>query len=181
VDLDDLDFDFLTDFNDLRRMRNALPAHVGDVQQAVDAAEVHERAVIGDVLDDAAATLALGHRADDLGTLFRTALFEHGAARDDDVAARTVHFQDRKRLGVAHERTDVADRTDVDLRAGEEGVDAAEVDREAALHAADDRAFHGLFLLMQALEAGSGFFSAGVFVSEGDTSQGRVRGAPAIA
>ncbi len=162
VDLDDLDFDFLADFHDLRRVRDALPAHVGDVQQAIDAAEVHERAVIGDVLDDALATLALGHVADDLGALFRTALFEHGAARDDDVAARTVHLEDGERLHLAHERADVADRTDVDLDTRQEGVDAAEVDGEAAFDAADDRAFDGLFLLVHALEAGPGFFTLGL-------------------
>ena len=39
-------------------MVDALPAHVGDVQQAVDAAEVDERAVVGDVLDHAFEDLA---------------------------------------------------------------------------------------------------------------------------
>ena len=41
-----------------RRMVDAAPAHVGDVQQAVDAAEVDERAELGDVLDHALAELA---------------------------------------------------------------------------------------------------------------------------
>ena len=39
-------------------MIDAAPAHVGDVQQAVDAAQVDERAEVGDVLDDALAELA---------------------------------------------------------------------------------------------------------------------------
>src|SRR5262249_29150973 len=34
--------------------------------------------------------------------------------------------------------------------------------REAALHTADDLAFHGLFLLVQALEARPGFLAAGL-------------------
>ena len=34
-------------------MGEAAPAHVGDVQQAVDAAEVDERTVVGEVLDRA--------------------------------------------------------------------------------------------------------------------------------
>ena len=42
----------------LGRMIDAAPAHVGDVQQAVDAAQVDERAEVGDVLDDALAQLA---------------------------------------------------------------------------------------------------------------------------
>src|SRR5690606_35083201 len=52
VELEDLGFDFLTDLQHFGRMANAAPCHVGDVQQAVDAAEVDERTVIGDVLDD---------------------------------------------------------------------------------------------------------------------------------
>ena len=47
-----------------RRVVDALVAHVGDVEQAVDAAEVDERAVIGDVLDHAVDHLALGQRLD---------------------------------------------------------------------------------------------------------------------
>ena len=46
--------DLVVDLEQLGRMADAAPRHVGDVQQAVDAAEVDERAVVGDVLDDAA-------------------------------------------------------------------------------------------------------------------------------
>src|SRR5262249_18378952 len=130
-----------------------------------------ERAVIGDVLDHALATLALGHVADDLGALFRTALFEHGATRHDDVAARTVHFQDRKRLRLAHERTNVADRTDVDLAARQEGVDAAEVDGEAALDPADDRTLDRFLALGEALEARPGFFTLGLVARQHGVAQ----------
>ena len=45
--------DRLTDVEDLGRMVDTAPRHVGDVQQTVDATEVNERAVVGDVLDDA--------------------------------------------------------------------------------------------------------------------------------
>src|SRR6202012_1504177 len=38
VDLDDLHLDGVADGQDLARVGDALPAHVGDVQQAVDAA-----------------------------------------------------------------------------------------------------------------------------------------------
>ena len=40
-------------FTHLGRVPDAAPRHVGDVQQAVDAAEVDEGAVVGDVLDGA--------------------------------------------------------------------------------------------------------------------------------
>src|SRR5690606_30728927 len=52
VELEHLDFDFLTNGNDLAWVLDTFPGHVGDVQQAVDAAEVNERTVVGEVLDD---------------------------------------------------------------------------------------------------------------------------------
>ena len=44
-------FDFITNGDDLRWMFNALPSHVGDMQQSVDTAQIHECAVIGEILD----------------------------------------------------------------------------------------------------------------------------------
>ena len=58
VDVEDHDLDLLVDLDHLAGVVDAAPAHVGDVQQAVDAAEVDERAEVGDVLDDALADLA---------------------------------------------------------------------------------------------------------------------------
>src|SRR6185312_15259382 len=49
VDLDDLDLHGLTDGQHLGRVVDTPPGDVGDVQEAVDAAEVDERTVIGDV------------------------------------------------------------------------------------------------------------------------------------
>ena len=66
VDADDLDLDVLADLQDLGRVVDAPPGHVGDMQQAVDAAEVDERTVVGDVLDDAVDDLAFGQVVDDL-------------------------------------------------------------------------------------------------------------------
>ena len=60
VDLDDLNLDRLADREDLGRVVHAAPCHVGHVQQAVDAAEIDERAVLGDVLDHAVDRLAFG-------------------------------------------------------------------------------------------------------------------------
>src|SRR5262249_25672875 len=87
VDADDLHLDRLADGEDLRRMVDTAPCHVGHMQQAVDAAEVDERTVIGDVLDDALDNLTLFEVLDDLGALFGAALFKHGTTRYDDVAA----------------------------------------------------------------------------------------------
>src|SRR3954451_9724415 len=53
VDLDDLDLHGLADREHFGRMIDAAPRDIGDVQQTVDAAEINERTVIGDVLDHA--------------------------------------------------------------------------------------------------------------------------------
>ena len=39
-------------------MTNAFPAHIGDVQQTIDTAQVDERTEVGDVLDHTFADLA---------------------------------------------------------------------------------------------------------------------------
>ena len=146
VDADDLHLDGLADRQHLGRVVDAAPGDVGDVQQAVDAAEVDERTVIGDVLDHAVDDLAFFELLDDLRTLFGAALFEDGAARHDDIAAALVHLEDLERLRHVHQRADVADRTDVDLRARQEGHGAVEVDGEAALDLVEDDAFDALVL-----------------------------------
>ncbi len=61
-------------------MVDASPRDVGDVQQAVNAAEIDESPVIGDVLDHAIDDLALFQVLDEFLALLGARLFEHGAA-----------------------------------------------------------------------------------------------------
>src|SRR6185503_4950656 len=84
----------------------------------------------------------------------------HGAARHDDVAAATVHLEDRELLVLAHQRADVAHRADIDLAARQEGHGAAEIDGEAALHATEDRAHDTLLVVERLLEHGPGFLAS---------------------
>ena len=51
VDVEHEHFDFLANLEHFARVVEAAPAHVGDVEQAVEAVEVDERAEVGDVLD----------------------------------------------------------------------------------------------------------------------------------
>jgi hypothetical protein len=59
VDLDDLDLHLLADVEHLGGMIDASPGDIGDMQKSVDAAEIDEGAVIGDVLDHAVDDLTL--------------------------------------------------------------------------------------------------------------------------
>src|SRR4029078_1062048 len=120
------------------RVIDPAPGDIGDVQEAVDAAEINERTVIGDVLDHAVDHLTLFEVLHQILALLGAGLFENRAARHHDVAAATVHLEDLERLRVVHQGCYVADRADVDLRARQEGNGTVEVDREAALDLVED-------------------------------------------
>ena len=144
----------------LGRVIDPAPGDIGDVQQAVDAAEVDERTVIGDVLDDAVDDLTLFEVLHQFLALLGAGLFEHRAARHHDVAAAAIHLEDLERLRIVHQRRDVADRADVDLRARQEGHRAVEIDGEAALDLVEDDAVDLLVVVEGLLELAPAFLAA---------------------
>ena len=149
VEADDLHFKLLANRERFGRMIDALPRNIGDMEQAVDATEIHERAVVGDVFDHAVEHLAFFQVFHQLRALASARFFHHSAARDDDIAAGTVHFQNLERLRSAHQMIDVFHRADVDLAAGQEGHCAIEIDCEAAFDATEDDAFDvGVFFVL---------------------------------
>src|ERR1700733_697880 len=160
IDLDDLHLHRLADGQNFGRVVDPAPGDIGDVQQAVDAAEVDERTVIGDVLDHAVDDLALFEVLHQFLALLGTGLFQHRAARHHDVAAAAIHFQDLERLRIVHQGCDVADRADIDLRARQEGDRAVEVDGEAALDLIEDDAVHLLVVVEGLLELAPAFLAA---------------------
>src|SRR5215475_4865930 len=80
IDLDDLDLHLLADVEHFGRMIDAAPGDVGHVQQSVDAAEINERTVVGDVLHDAVDDLTFFEVLHQFLTLLGARLFEYGAA-----------------------------------------------------------------------------------------------------
>src|SRR5438128_2240396 len=166
VDLDDLHLDLLPDVEHLGRVIDAPPGDVGDVEQPVDAAEIDEGSVVGDVLDHAVDDLALFEVLHQLLALLGPGLLEHGAAGDDDVAAAAIHFEDLERLRHVHQRGDVADRPDVDLAARQEGDGAVEIDRGAALDLVEDDALDLLVGLERLLEAAPALLPARLVARE---------------
>jgi hypothetical protein len=79
VDVEDNYVDVLANLEDFGRMTDAAPAHIGDMEQTVDAVEVDERTEIGDVLDRALADIARGHFREQLRTAFHAFLFDQFA------------------------------------------------------------------------------------------------------
>ena len=161
--------DLVVDLEELGRMADAAPRHVGDVQQAVDAAEIDERAVVGDVLDDALEHLALGERLERVLLLLGVLLFEERLAREHDVAALLVDLDDAHAQFLAAQRVEVADGTHVDLRAGQERADA-DVDGEPALDPLDDAADDDLALGIGLLDLVPDLHLLGFFAREDDVA-----------
>src|SRR5262245_32047290 len=137
--------DFVVDLEELRRVPDAAPRHVRDVKQAVDTAEVDERAVIGDVLDDALEHFSFGECLERVLLLFGVLFFEQRLAREDDVAALLVDLDDAHAQLLSAQRIEVANRSDVDLRSGQERANA-DVHGEPALRPFDDAADDDLLL-----------------------------------
>ena len=118
VELEDPHVDLFADLHHLGRMLDALPGHVGDVQQAVDAAEVHERAVIGEILHhtlDRCAFLQVIEKRRALRAVF---LLDHRTARYHDVVALLVELDDFEFERLVLEIGRIAHRTHIDERAG---------------------------------------------------------------
>ena len=134
------------------------PGHVGHVQEPVHTAKVHEGAVFGDVLDHAVDDLPFRQVADDLGALLGTALLQDRPARDDDVAAPPVHLEDLEGLLQPHQRPGITHRTHIHLRPRQERHRPAQIDGEAALDPAEDRALDALLALIGLLKTVPGFF-----------------------
>src|SRR6476469_8206431 len=160
VDLDDLDLDGLADGEHFGRVIDPAPGNIGDVQEAVDAAEVDERTVIGDVLDHAVDHLTLFEVLHEFLALLGAGLFQNGAARHHDVAAAAIHLEDLEWLRVVHEWRDVADRADIDLRTRQEGHRTIEVDGKAALDLVEDDAVDLFVVLERLFELAPAFLAA---------------------
>src|SRR6185369_12422079 len=74
-------------------------------------------------------------------------------ARDYDVAAALVELDDLELVLLAEQLVDVRHASQRDLRAGEERVDAHEVDDDTALDLLDERAFDRLIVLVSEANA----------------------------
>src|SRR4051812_13572220 len=116
-------------------MPDAAPAHISDMQQAVDAVEVDERTKVGDVLDGALANVARGHFGQELLAAFVTFLLDQFAAGKNDVLPFLVDFDDLEIIAISDITHEVLRRHDIDLRGRQESFDA-NIDEQAAL---DDR------------------------------------------
>ena len=114
-------------------MGDSAPGNIGDVEQSVNAAQVDEGAEVGDVLDDTFAEIADIHAAEQLGALIAETFNQKFAAGNDDVVTFNVDLDDFDIVFFAEVIVNVADRTDINLAAGQEGGEAFDINHDAAL------------------------------------------------
>ncbi len=140
VEGEDLQFQIVAELDHFLGMLDALPGHVSDVEETVEAAEIDEHAVFGDVLDLTGDDLAVFEGAEQLVALFAAHLFEKHAAGNDDVAAAAVDLEDLEVEFLIDQGVHVRDRAQINVGTGQECFHAAEIDGVTALDAADDAA-----------------------------------------
>ena len=146
-------------------MGHAAIRHVADVQQAVDAAQVDERAVFGEVFDGAGDNRAFFEQLQ-RGALARVLLFlDRHLARHHHIAAAPVQLDDLDRDVLAHERIQIVDGPHVDLRARHERGHA-DVHHEPALGAPGDAAGNDQPVAMRLLQLVPGAQAAGLLMRE---------------
>ena len=138
VDLEDLDGDLLAHLDDLAGVLDVLPRQLRDVHEAVDAAEVDERAEVDDRGHDALADLALLEVVEEGRTRLRLRLLEQRTAAQHDVVAVLVEFEDLRFDVLVEVRREVTHATQFDERGRQEATEA-DVDDEATLDDLDDR------------------------------------------
>ena len=132
----------------LGRVRHPAVRHVGDVQQAVHAAQVDERAEVGDVLDHALPDLADRELLHQVLALVRPLVLQDHPAAHHDVPAPLVELDDLELVGLAQQLVDVRHPAQRDLAAGQERVDAHQVHHHAALDLLDQGALDRLVALV---------------------------------
>ena len=137
------------------------------MDQTVHTAQVDEYAVGGDVLDRTLEDLALlEFRHDDLLLSLELGL-DQRLVRHDHVAVLLVDLDNLELHGLVHIYVVVTDGLHVDLRTGEEGLDAEDIDDHAALRAALDVTLDHFVLLQGLIDAVPRLELACLLVREG--------------
>ncbi len=148
-------------------MANAAPAHVRDVQQAVNAIEINESAEIGDILDRALADVPGRHLRKQLLAAFGPFLFDELATGEDDVLPLLVDLNDLEIVGVVDVLGEVLGCADINLRSGQEGLDS-DVDQQSAFDDGLDFASDGAAFVADGQDSLPILFEFSFFLGEHD-------------
>src|SRR5581483_1974945 len=169
IDVEHLDRDLVSDGQDLGGMVDVRPGQLGDVDQAVDPVEVHERAEVDDVRDRALHDLAGLQAVEDPLAVLLALLLQNGAPGQDHVVARAIELNHLALDRLAHVLVEIGHPADVDQRGGQEAAHP-EVDDQAALDHFDDRALDRLAGLGGGFDAAPRLLEAGALLGQDQAS-----------
>src|SRR3712207_5231014 len=157
VDVEDLDGDLLAHLDDLGGVVDVLPGQLGDVHEAVHAAEVDERTEVDDRGDDTLADLAALQLGEEALTHLALGLLEPRPAGQHHVVAVLVELDDLRLELATDVRLQVAHPAHLDQRRGQEAAQP-DVEDQAALDDLDDGAGDDAVILLDLLDRAPGAF-----------------------
>ena len=114
----------LIDMNNFVRIADTAPSHVGDVQQAIDTAEVDECAEVCDILDHTLANLIGFDFWEQLFLEVFALIFKQFTPADDDIATGFINFKDFALNTAVDVVTDIRGSANINLRGWKEHIDA---------------------------------------------------------
>ena len=155
IDVEHLDGDLIADLDDLGRVVDVLPGQLGNVNQAVNAAQIDECAEVDDGGHDAFTNLTLLELRQEGLTHFGLGLFEVLTTGKDHIVAVLVELENLGLDLLANVRGQVAHATHFDQRCRQEATQA-DVDDKAALDGFDDGTFDNAIGFLDLLDIAPG-------------------------
>ena len=119
-------------------MLNAFPCHIGDVQQAVNAAQINECTVVSEVLNDTFDFHAFLQVFQQLIALCAVFGFDNGTTRNNNVVTLLVQLDDFELKLFAFQVQRVAHRTNVYQGTRQERTNTVQLNSEATFNFAVD-------------------------------------------
>ena len=152
VKLEHFHLNLIANIYQITRMRKPSPRHICNVQQTVNAAQVHERAIVGQILHHPRQNRALLQVFQHLRTLFILLLLQKLLARNDNVAALLVQLHNGNREALPFDAVQVAHRPQFNLRSRQKCARPVDVNSYAPLGPLHYRRLNGLILAVRLLD-----------------------------
>src|SRR5687768_14727191 len=144
VELENFNLDVFADLKEIVWILRSAPRHIGDVKKPVNAADVHKRAVIGQIRHTAFDDVAFLDAAQRFGFLLIDDLIGQNFARKHDIAALAAKANNFGFNILADKFIEIADGARINLRAGQKRFDAFHIYLQTALGFVGDSSGNGV-------------------------------------
>ena len=141
IDFENEDLDFLAGLQHFGGVAEASPGHIGHVEKAVETIQIDEGPELGQIFDAAFDLGALIEVGEELGAFLVALFFDEFATGKNHIFAILIQFDDAAFQSLVEEFAEVFRGIDIDLRGGQEGLDA-DIHHQAALDDSFDDALN---------------------------------------